>query len=386
MGYVTFTASGGFSERFLNLCQKNKIILWDIKSKRGVIYANTTAKNYKKIRGSARRSSMKVRIYKKHGMPFIAHRHRNRVGFLVGFVMFLAIISILSTRLWTIDVKGNKNVSDKQILQVFNKFGVEVGAKISDIDVKKVQDLALTELEDLSWLAINMNGSTATIEVKESIKKPKLAKKTPCNIVASYGGQIIKMEVYQGTRQQELGNAVAKGDLLISGVVEHIDKTSDLKHANGLIVANTERDISSTQSKEIKNKMIVKEKTRYRILFFGLDIPLLWLSQEDSKNSSYFCHKHMLKSGKTILPVGFVKEGYKIYEDRKITLRDNNCQLLSFEKYRKLQEKNIGDSKILTEDINIKNTDNTCEIIGKYKCEENICSEQEIYVEDKITN
>lgn len=384
MGYVTFTATGGFSERFINLCQKNKIILWDIKSKSGVIYANTTIKNYKRIRESARRSSMTVRIYKKHGFPFIAHRHRNRVGFLAGFVAFLVIIGMLSTRVWTIDVKGNVNVTDKEIIQVFDSLGVDVGSKISDIDVKKVQDLALTELEDLSWLALNISGSTATIEVKEGIKKPEIAEKTPCNVLASYGGQIVKMEVYEGARQQDIGCAVAQGDLLISGVIENVDKTSRLRHANGLVVARTDRELRNVQSKEVKNKMLVKEKKRYRILFFGLDIPLFWLSENQDEDSQYFYHKHMLKGGKTILPIGFVKEGYRIYEDKTIALGENNCKLVTFEKYSKIQESKIGNSKILTEEISVQNTSNTCEIFGKYKCEEDIGVKQQIYVDDKI--
>ena len=37
LGYICFTATGGFPERFLNLCRLNKIILWDLKNKNGIM-------------------------------------------------------------------------------------------------------------------------------------------------------------------------------------------------------------------------------------------------------------------------------------------------------------------------------------------------------------
>ncbi|MEG1437126.1 MAG: sporulation protein YqfD, partial [Oscillospiraceae bacterium] len=273
LGYITFTASGGFSERFINLCAQKKIVLWDVESKGGVIFANTNIIGYKRIKDCAKRSSMKVRIKEKHGIPFLMHKHRVRVGFLVGFIVFILLIVALSTRLWTIEIEGNDEVTNKEILQVFDELGVSTGTRIAKIDVTAVTEQAKDKLEQISWLALNISGSKATIEVRESIKKPKIEQRTPCNIVAAYGGQIIKLEVYEGQTQQVLGAAVAKGDLLISGVVENLDGTAKLKHAKGIIVAKTNRNLAEIQPAKITQEVQVKEKKRYRILFFGLDIP-----------------------------------------------------------------------------------------------------------------
>ena len=42
-GYVRFAAWSGFPERFINLCEHNKILLWDVRSRDGVITAAPTA-------------------------------------------------------------------------------------------------------------------------------------------------------------------------------------------------------------------------------------------------------------------------------------------------------------------------------------------------------
>lgn len=381
MGFVTFTARGGFSERFINLCSQNRVVLWDIKNRGGVIYANTSIKGYKRVRDSARRSAMMVRIYKKHGVPFLINKYRGRAGFMVGVVLFLMIIGMLSTRVWTINVEGNANVPDKEILQVFKELGVYTGAKKSKIEVTSVQEKAKTELGELSWLAVNITGSTATIEVRESIKKPPIEEQNPCNIVASYGGQIVKLEVYEGTSQQELGAAVAKGDLLVSGVVENLDGSAELRRANGIVIAKTDRNLSQIQQKNIKKKVQIDENKRYRLIFFGMDIPLFWLSS-GKENSEYYRHEHMLNFAGSFLPVGFVKEGYKIYDKKDIALEDSKCELMAFENFSNMQRNEFEKIKILKENIEISNDEKKCTIKSTYVCEENICLKQEIFVEE----
>lgn len=381
LGYVTFTASGGFSERFINLCSQKHIALWDVESRGGVIYACTNINGYKNIKECARRSSMKVRIYKKHGIPFFMFKYRARVGFLIGAVVFLIIIGLLSTRLWTVEVKGNDKVPDKVILKVFEDLGIDTGARISKIDVKKTQEQALEQLDDLSWLALNISGSTATIEVRESIKKPQILEQKPCNIVASHGGQIIKLEVYEGVTEQLIGAAVAKGDLLVSGVVVNKDNSSSLRHARGLVVAKTDRNLSNIQNSKTVKKVLVDERTRYRVLFFGLDLPLSWLSNKRD-NSQYYRHEYKMKIAGSILPVGYVKEGYRKYEEKELSLGKHECMLMCFEGYSQLQHLKFDKIKIISEKVEMAENNDSVSMAGVYSCEENIGINQEIYLEN----
>ncbi|MBQ4039562.1 MAG: sporulation protein YqfD, partial [Oscillospiraceae bacterium] len=65
-GYVRLKAHGGFPERFLNLCTNRGIPLWEVESRDGIMFANTTPDGYRKIRAPAKKSGMKVRISKKY--------------------------------------------------------------------------------------------------------------------------------------------------------------------------------------------------------------------------------------------------------------------------------------------------------------------------------
>ena len=58
----------------------------------------------------------------------------------------------------------------------------------------------------------------------EGVKPPKLIDtSTPCNIVASKDGIIHQPIVMEGELVVEVGDTVRKGQLLVSGIIEHQD-------------------------------------------------------------------------------------------------------------------------------------------------------------------
>lgn len=97
-GYINFRAFGGFADRFLNLCTKENIPLWNIKNTDGRISASTTIGGYLAIRRPARKAGMKVRALEKKGLVFFLKRNKIRVGILVGAaasaVIFLRLLSL----------------------------------------------------------------------------------------------------------------------------------------------------------------------------------------------------------------------------------------------------------------------------------------------------
>ena len=64
-GYVIFEATGGFVERFLNLCKINCINLWSVKNDGIKVEAFTTFSEISKLSTPAKRSGMDVKIVKK---------------------------------------------------------------------------------------------------------------------------------------------------------------------------------------------------------------------------------------------------------------------------------------------------------------------------------
>ena len=75
-GYINFKAYGGLADRFLNLCTRDGIPLWNIKNVKGNISASTTINGYLAIRRPAKKSGMRVMAIEKKGLMFFLKRNK----------------------------------------------------------------------------------------------------------------------------------------------------------------------------------------------------------------------------------------------------------------------------------------------------------------------
>lgn len=274
-GYVTFEASGGFPDRFFDSCKRNGVNLFDITRVNGNFYAGVKIGDYRKMPHIRRNSDMSLRIIEKRGLPFILYRRRNRIGVVIGLLFFVLLLFFLSGSILSISVEGNRDIDANDIIKAFEENGVRVGARKNKIDITAVENKVSTEIPELVWVSLNISGTVATINVREGTKAPEITgNEKPCNIVAKYGGQIALYEVYEGTAEQELNAAVAKGDLLISGIITYKDGTTVLRPAQGKVFAKTEREISFCTDDSYKIYSVRKIRKSYTLDFFGLKITL----------------------------------------------------------------------------------------------------------------
>lgn len=376
LGYVLFTATGGFPERFINLCTKNHIPLWDLKHLGDTVEGKTTVSGYKRIRTAAHRSGVRVRISKKCGLPFLRERNKKRAGLAVGLALAALLLCLLSTRIWTVRVEGNVQIHDEQILRAAKSLGVEMGARTSKLDAQKIAQELQKQVEGLSWAAVNIDACKAVIEVRESTPKPDiLDTKTPANIVASENGVLTRIEVYSGTAALPVGSAVLKGDLLISGVVLNKDNSETLHGAQGHVYAKVEREIDCSA----ENTAFVKlseENTRYILYCIGLKLPL-----GRPLSGQVYTVETYLSNGDTTLPVGMLREHTAAFST-PFTLTEApqkaryTAKLLA-EEYRRIWQ----DSVVLETDISLDFDTDAPYARGKIVCEKEIGVNQEIFVE-----
>ena len=124
--------------------------------------------------------------------------------------------------MWTIEVVGNETVSSDEILDFLEEEGLKIGSYKSALNPRELERKTLLELKELSWIAVNITGSTVTVEVNERILPPDmyLDNDKACNIVARYTGQIHSMDIYDGQSDLQVGDTVLAGDLIVSGIVE----------------------------------------------------------------------------------------------------------------------------------------------------------------------
>lgn len=273
-GWVRLTAEGGFPERLLNLAAREEIQLWGICRQGITLTACCRAKDYKRLRQPARKACMRMRVRERHGAPFFLRRYHARAGIAVGLAAYILLLHFFSQRIWAIDVIGNEKLSDREILSVLEPMGVELGKISENLDIPNIQLIALQKIPDVAWLAVNLSGSVARVEVKERTLPPTPTDPNrPSNIRAARDGRIIEFSVYGGEAAVQNGDAVTEGMLLVSGVIEG-EKGTILRRSQAKIIAETNRELEVRVPLK-ETRLLPTGRTIFRptLNFFTLSIP-----------------------------------------------------------------------------------------------------------------
>lgn len=359
-GYVTFTCRNGFPERFINLCSLNGISLWDVRNTGGILTAKTSVKCYKNIRPCVKKSGMKIKIKSKTGFPFFIKPYLERKGIFAGILVSTALIILLCSCVWTIDVTGNENFTENQIILIAENYGIYPGALKRNIDAKKIKTDIKSDIRGISWFSVNINGGNVSLELTESGGSNEIIDiETPCNIVSGIDGEILQIVAHAGTPATKTGNAVTKGDLLISGIIEKTDGSSEFIHARGTAVIRTNKNISVNIPHNTVVKKVGEIKKTYTLKIFGLSIPLSLKNVSDIS----FSRNHMLGFRNTTLPVGIMTtNNISLLRDTS-GITENKALLLAFytafSKEKVLMKNSETEAKTVKTD-NINNSAKVC--------------------------
>ncbi len=363
-GCVYFTADGGFAERFINICTALGIQLWGIKRKSYGLTACTTIDGYRKIKKAARSSGMRVRIRKKVGLPFVIRKYESHTGLFVGFFAVLLILSIMSDRIWVVNINGNTTVDSEKIAEVFSDAGLRIGVKKNKFDASDINSDAVLSIGELSWASINIDGSVAEIEVREAMHRPSLEKYYgTSNLVASKDGQVEIIEPYKGSAAVKSGQTVMQGSLLVSGISHVKSGMSVFNDADGYVVARTKISVSvpiETDFVELKPKT----QRVYSLYFLGKEISL---SKKRSADIVYR-HKSWLYINKIKMPFGIFYTQYTDFEEENQTAGRSFSELSALNDYALKSYNETLHAQIISQKVEIKNG----AVTGEYSAFENI--------------
>ncbi|MDR0738637.1 MAG: sporulation protein YqfD [Oscillospiraceae bacterium] len=385
LGFAVFSIDGKNAERFLNLTVRSGINIWKIEKKTGKLFlAKITATNFKNLRNITKKFKVKIKLKSKHGFPFIFNKYKKRLGFLVGPICFVLIIYLLSFFIWNINVVGNKKLTEDEIIKATEELGLRVGTFKNSLDTELLEKNIMLKLADLSWLAVNLQGSSAKIEVKEKEEPPEIVpNEHPCNIISKKPGQITQIQAHTGKAEVKNGDSVAKGDLLINGFDQDNYGKSTINHATGKVFAITKRLL---KEKVCFNQILYhntkKVINRRSVEFFGLKIPLTIVPKPD-ENYKKELTVNKVRFNNLCLPIVFHKEKCIKQKKEKIMLNIEQAREKAQENLKRREEFEFKNAKILSTNIKERIENGIYYQDVEYTCEEDIAEESEITFEKR---
>ena len=175
----------------------------------------------------------------------------NKRPVLVVGMLFLFVLALyLPSRILFVEVEGNEEISAKLIREAAQDAGIKFGATRRAVRSEKVKNELLGTLPQLQWAGVNTYGSRAVISVKERAAEPQKAEPfVSSNIIASCDGVITELTVTGGSGVCGVGQAVQKGQLLISGYTD-CGGVITAGRAEGEVFAQTRREITAITPSE----------------------------------------------------------------------------------------------------------------------------------------
>jgi len=278
-GYVIIIIEGFFIEKFINICARRRIHLWDVRlqSERRVT-ARMSISGFRLIRPVARKTGCRVRLLRKRGLPFVFSKYRRRKAFFAGAVLFFILINVLASFVWSIEITGNEKLDTVFLENALAANGIRTGALKYRIDTRRAVERMMLEIGRLSWISISIKGTKVKVEVRERGDIPEIVPRhIPCDIVALRDGIIRQVIAKEGIEAVSEGDTVKKGQVLISGRVPvKGEEQYRLVHAMGTVSARTwyedEAPVVLTRTETVRTGRAIRD---HSLILFSKELDLI---------------------------------------------------------------------------------------------------------------
>lgn len=354
-GYVTLQITGLKPERFINMLINLRVRFWGIEKDENGLRVKIPSRYAKKAMFDeiAKKTHNEYKIIKQNGFRFVLERHKYRLGLYTGIIIGIFMIYFSTFFIWDVKIVKSDYPFDGEIIELLENLGCKTGVFIKDLDVLEIQNKAiLSSNGKISWLAVNIKGTVANIEVKKTEPKTEIIDRTsPVNIVASRTGKIIYIDSYEGRQIAIEDTTVQKGDLLISGAVESEMSGVILKHASGKILAETTRTIEIAVPFYSTETYYTEKKTNKSILnIFGKNLNL-YLSGKIpiEKYDKTKTARNITLFNAVVLPIKITTYSYREFEEKKIKLDEKTAKDIAISKINSIIDSRFGGDENIIE-------------------------------------
>lgn len=381
-GTIFFSAENGSPERLITRCGKEEIVLFDISATETGVSARCLLREFPQIEKLAQEYGVTVKKEKEKGLPRILRRHKLRFMLPCMLLLVLFLLFFSQSFLWTIEVRGNRILTDEAILSILEEEGLTRMTFLPNTDLRMVCEEVMLKLPQLSFITLNRYGSRIEAIVAEREIAPQIRSDEPCDIVAAADGVVRAIEVYEGEETTGPGYAVQKGEILVHGHYQTKKGQEMLVHAEAKIIAEVffEKTISIDLNELAKQE--TGEVTKRQFFYcFGLKIPLSFPNELEGGYEEEWTESPLTLFQKTF-PIGITTctKRYYTKADEK-TAKENGEEILrrAFSQY---EAQELSDCAVLAREERLSARQGILSMTVQYTAEQDIAKQAEVTMQE----
>ncbi|WP_106768357.1 sporulation protein YqfD [Paenibacillus faecalis] len=353
-GYLKLTVHGEHVEAFINALAEKGTPVWDVKpTGEHSVEFKLLLNDFKGLRPLLKRTGCRTRILERHGLPFRAVRLLKRKLFVIGVVIFFAILTALSSMIWNVSVEGNETIATEDVLQAAKEEGIYPYQWIFRMKpLDKLSTNLTTRLPGTSWVGVERNGTSIQIQVVEAAvpKKPEL--QSPRHLVSTRDAVVTHIYAEKGLPKVQVNSRVKKGDILISGIIgdeEYSQSVVAKGEVRGLVWHEYDIEVPLVR----KQKIYTGESSKKSYLVLGNRAIQLWGYGDEpfDKHETLTLYDPLTWRSRT-LPIGWMTEKVMEVSESSQTVTVEEAKKEGLESaFRDIQAKYGADSRLVSQKI-----------------------------------
>ncbi|MBE6995820.1 MAG: sporulation protein YqfD [Ruminococcaceae bacterium] len=339
-GQVRIRVECAFPERVLNVCAARDLAFWDLEWESAEAFSCRLSRaDCRVLRRCAEKLDCRITVLRREGAPYFLRRFRCRPALVTGLVGCVLALFLGSFFVWDFQVTGNETVPTERILRALEQQGVGLGSFGFSLDGEEIRNYVLLEIPELSWIAVNVSGCRAMVQVRERIIPPEpVNEKAPTNVVARRAGLVLEMRALNGVACVLKGASVAEGQLLISGVSDTGTFGARMLPGMGSVRARTWYSLTTKiPLTAVEKRYTGEKKTAVSLILGKRRVKFFANSSIEAGKYDKITKRTPWRLFGVPLPVTWVTETCRFYETQPVT-RD------------RLQAERLGE-QILTEQL-----------------------------------
>jgi len=380
-GCIKFSVQGKNLYGFINALRNERLNCSNQYCKNDIYYGEVSNHDFITVQELAQQYGMELDFFEYETMRKKIYRYRHRYGIILGIILIILSVVYFSNIVLTIEVKGNREVSDKVILSMLEDMGVKKGTFINDIDFSSCERRMRIKNNKISWVGMRHTGNRLVVEITEIVPAPEmLDERMPCNIIATQNAQITAMSIYNGQIMRGVGDYVRKGEVIVSGVVKDNNEHIILKHSLGSVTAIYEDSINIHQDfQENIHQETGKIFTEKYLNLFNFKIPLFIGKKSFSDKKSDTISEPFFILGKE-LPISLVKNKISELKLTQKTYTPDEAKAIIEEKVFIYEKNFLSDKNILECSLEYSQTESGMDCLVKYTLEGEIGIQKDVWV------
>lgn len=316
-GVIAVELTSAEPEESLSAIIRTGIELYGVQHDKNLVCSFTVRRrDFERLSMLCEKRGDTLRVLRKKGLYYGILRLTNRKLLLFGISLILFSAVCLPTRVLFVRVEGNSTIPENEIISAAEGCGIRFGASRRLVRSEKVKNALLDAVPQLQWAGVNTSGCCAVISVRERASSPENTENSGISsIVADRDGYILSTVVTRGTAQVQPGQAVRKGQILISGYTE-CGICIQATRAQGEIMAQTRRDLNVVTPASCRLRTVTSGRTHRLSLLLGKKRIFFWKGSgiPDTGCDRMYREYYLTLPGGFRLPAALCVDTYRFYD------------------------------------------------------------------------